>query len=166
MFGSPLVTGMNALVTCQVLTHLNDVNLSWNYVNSGHPNHTCTITSNQHLSTLTYKIKPSHSNTNCTCTGSFKEFHISAAVILDGNSQIIKTLEIASLKYRILYLLSITDKGITWLIVQYNSRFSNSRIWWIWNVLVVSSVSFHYLLMICHEDLNTFKSIEVMNSVS
>lgn len=83
--GSPLVAGTTARVTCQVLTNLKDVNLSWNCVNNGHENKT--NTSNQYFSTLTFIVKSFHQNTNCTCTGSLEEFHISSSVQLNVNSK-------------------------------------------------------------------------------
>lgn len=96
------MAGTTARVTCQVLTNLKDVNLSWNCVNNGHENKT--KTSYTYLSTLSFIVRPFHQNTNCTCTGSFEEFHISSAVRLDVNSKNIEIkniftyFDIASLK--------------------------------------------------------------------
>ncbi|CAG2212097.1 unnamed protein product [Mytilus edulis] len=114
--GSPLVAGTTARVTCQVLTNLKDVNLSWNCVNNGHENKT--KTSNQYLSALTFIVKPFHQNTNCTCTGSFEEYHISSAVLLDVNSPpIILSTKIA------------TENGVTITVKFYSTSDIKRPVW-------------------------------------
>ncbi|CAC5359463.1 unnamed protein product [Mytilus coruscus] len=77
----PFVIGTVEQLSCRVKTKIKSINIKWNCVNS-YPALEKLI-ENIHLSTITFAVRLSYQNSNCTCTVSYKDFSATHFLLLE-----------------------------------------------------------------------------------